>query len=162
MLHSTDSVPACETNRKHSAIDRAKKSIAPRAELKDWLSDSSAVSSAVASDSDSIQVQVHEHEHVDVCHDTVTFDNGGLQLVYRDNVTRIPGCSFTHDVHGDSLPHVPAVLTGLMDDWLAVLRPFSNPAAGTCSTSTTIFKTARVSLDGGPSFARMSMGQGKV
>ena len=161
MLHSTDSVPACETNRKHSAIDRAKKSIAPRAELKDWLSDSSAVSSAVASDSDSIQVQVHEH--VDVCHDTVTFDNGGLQLVYRDNVTRIPGCSFTHDVHGDSLPHVPAVLTGLMDDWLAVLRPFSNPAAAaaTCSTSTTIFKTA-LSLDGGPSFARMSMGQGKV
>ena len=173
MLHSTDSVPACETNRKHSAIDRAKKSIAPRAELKDWLSDSSAVlSSAVASDSDSdsdsihvqVQVQVQVQEHIDVCHDTVTLtvDNGGLQLVYRDNVTRIPGCSFTHDVHGDSLPHVPAVLTGLMDDWLAVLRPFSNPAAGTCSTSTTIFKTARVSLDGGPSFARMSMGQGKV
>mmetsp|Transcript_22181 Transcript_22181/g.32708 ORF Transcript_22181/g.32708 Transcript_22181/m.32708 type:complete len:353 (-) Transcript_22181:1612-2670(-) len=207
MLHSTDSVPACETNRKLSAIDRAKKSIAPRAELKDWLSDSSAVSSAVASDSDSDttssdtsdtsgddSIQVHSHVDDDVsCHahdtdtdtdtDAVTFDNGGAQLVYRDNVTRIPGCSFTHDVHGDSLPHVPAVLTGLMDDWLAVLRPFSfsnaDPAAGSTggtggstgsidstststSTSTSIFKTARVSLDGGPSFARMSMGQGKV
>jgi len=207
MLHSTDSVPACETNRKLSAIDRAKKSIAPRAELKDWLSDSSAVSSAVASDSDSDttssdtsdtsgddSIQVHSHVDDDVsCHahdtdtdtdtDAVTFDNGGAQLVYRDNVTRIPGCSFTHDVHGDSLPHVPAVLTGLMDDWLAVLRPFSfsnaDPAAGSTggtggstgsidstststSGSTSIFKTARVSLDGGPSFARMSMGQGKV
>jgi histone arginine demethylase JMJD6 len=135
--HSTDSVPACEKNRKHSAIDRAKKSIAPQADLNDWLSDSSAVSSAVASDS------------IHVCHggddNTVTFDDGGL--VYRDNVTRIPGCSFTHDVHGDCLPHVPAVLTGLLED---------------CDTSTTIFKTTRVLLDGGPSFARMSMGQGKV
>ena len=108
MLHSTESVPACETNRKHSAINLAKKFIAPRAELKDWLSDSSTV----ASDSDSIQVQ---EVHVDdVCHDAVTFDNGGLQLVYRDNVTRIQGCSFTHDVHRDSLPHDPTVLTGLM------------------------------------------------
>jgi hypothetical protein len=158
----------------YTAIDRAKKSISPQAELNEWLWSSSSQGSEVASSRQSIHVSA-------ACSDdngsssTVTFeyddDGGNSSIVFRDNVIRIPGCSFKNDIHGDSLPHVPAVLTGLLDDWPS----FSNNPEGGGTTTTSSWSVEdlaarevktntppRVSLDGGPSFARMSMCQGKV
>jgi hypothetical protein len=136
--------PACKI---HTAIDRAKKAIAPRAQLKEWLS-SSVESQPVQVYSGSTDASVNVGERV-----------------FHDNVDRIIGSSFDNDSHGDGLPRVPAVLTGLLDEWPA----FSNAGTDVAPESRWSVEdlaqrtpTARVSLDGGPSFARMSMCQGKV
>ncbi|CAM9928122.1 unnamed protein product [Hapterophycus canaliculatus] len=91
------------------------------------------------------------------CDRCVTVGSG----VFRDNVERIPGSAFADDEHGDTLPRIPAVLTGLLDRWPAYashdpgkIWTLRNLAARTAGTM--------VSLDGGPSFARQSMSAGKV
>jgi hypothetical protein len=164
----------------YTAIDRAKKSISPQAELNEWLSSSSSQSSQ------SIHVSACSSDDNGSSSSTVTFDyddddddddgGGRSSIVFRDNVIRIPGCSFKNDIHGDSLPHVPAVLTGLLDDWPSFSSNPTEKGDGTTTSSSSwsvedlaareVTKTTttppRVSLDGGPSFARMSMCQGKV
>lgn len=129
-----------------SEIDRAKLSIAPRAKLEDW---SAADPKTTTTTSPLSQITA--------CADCVTVGNG----VFRDNVDRIPGSIFADDEHGDTLPRFPAVLTGLLDRWPAYACPdpgkiwtLQNLAARTAGTV--------VSLDGGPSFARLSMSAGKV
>ena len=180
-------VPAAEYS---TAIDRAKKSISPQAELNEWLllsssssqtTSSEVTSSSSSSSSQSIHVSACSNSDGNGSSSTVTFkydddddDRGSSSMVFRDNVIRITGCSFKNDIHGDSLPHVPAVLTGLLDDWPSFSK---NPEGTTTSswsvedlaarevtktTSTSTPTTPRVSLDGGPSFARQSMCQGKV
>mmetsp|Transcript_584 Transcript_584/g.829 ORF Transcript_584/g.829 Transcript_584/m.829 type:complete len:372 (+) Transcript_584:81-1196(+) len=114
-----------------SAIDRAKKSIAPQHKLEDWNEGGKYRyrKGAIATSGSSVAL------------------NGANGRIFEDNVTRVPGCTFENDVHGDDLPHVPAVLTGLLEEWPTL--EFSK-------------SERQVSLDGGPSFARMSMCSGKV
>jgi len=149
-----------------SAIDRAKKAIAPRADLKEWLRHSSE--SAVANQS----IHVHSSSSDGIhdcttggCSSYVAFsgaeEGGGDDHVFCDNVDRIPGCSFDRDVHGDSLPHAPAVLTGLLEEWPAFANPGTTWSAEDLAAREATAAT-RVSLDGGPSFARMSMCRGRV
>jgi histone arginine demethylase JMJD6 len=128
------------------AIERAKLSIAPRAKLEDWL---------LSADNPSTI------DNIDIHHDdgdgssSVAIDG----RVFRDNVLRIPGSFFEDDLHGDSLPDVPTVLTGLLEEWPA----FSNPGVSWSVKDLAARTSAtRVSLDGGPSFARMSMCTGRV
>ena len=141
-LYDDDVEPNINMNEEESAIDRAKKSIAPRHELEDWKEGGKGErrNGAISISGSSVEM------------------NGRL---FQDNVTRVPGCTFENDIHGDDLPHVPAVLTGLLDEWPS----FSNPGS-TCTWSVEdlALRTtpSRVSLDGGPSFARMSMCSGKV
>ncbi|CAM9575399.1 unnamed protein product [Scytosiphon promiscuus] len=131
-----------------SEIDRAKLSIAPGARLGDW---STAGASSTSSSNVSAQVQISS------CHGSVTVGTSA----FKDNVDRSPGSAFADDEHGDTLPRLPTVLTGLLDRWAAYASPDSgkiwtlqNLAARTVGTM--------VSLDGGPSFARQSMSSGKV
>ena len=167
-MATTAAVPAGDTYS--SAIDRAKKAIAPGTDLKAWLRQPSE--SAAASHSIHVHSGANAHDGTTTagCSSYVAFGGadgggggggGGGEHAFRDNVDRIPGSSFDRDVHGDSLPHVPAVLTGLLEEWPA----FANP--GTTWSSEDLAARAaaaaiRVSLDGGPSFARMSMCQGRV
>lgn len=111
-----------------SAIDRAKKSIAPQNKLEDWKER---------------EGEVRRCRAIAISESSVAVDG----KIFNDNVARVNGCTYEHDLHGDTLPHVPTVLTGLMDEW---------PVCFKCCSSTP------VSLDGGPSFARMSMSGGKV
>ena len=114
------------------AIDRAKKSIAPRHKLEDWSEGGK---------------YRHRKGGIAISESSVALDG----RIFQDNVTRLPGCTFENDVHGDDLPHVPAVLTGLLDEWPTSTSHFASSQP-----------TRQVSLDGGPSFARMSMCSGKV
>jgi histone arginine demethylase JMJD6 len=126
-------------------MDRAKESIAPGSKPEDWSSTGSSASPTTSRPS-SISVDI----------------NGGVVEIdgrlFHDNVQRVPGSSFKDDAHGDSLPHTPAVLTGLLDAWPA----FSNPGISWNVQDLASRTTTRVSLDGGPFFARMSMCSGKV
>lgn len=79
---------------------------------------------------------------------------------FHDNVARVPGSDFADDPYGDRLPNVPTVLTGLCvlengETWPALSWSVQDLAARSCPTT-------KVSLDGGPSFARASICSGKV
>ena len=76
---------------------------------------------------------------------------------FQDNTPRIPGAHFL-EPHGDNLPECPTVLTGLCDQWKAFKEPGVSWGVDDLARRTTM----KVSLDGGPCFARMSMSQGKV
>jgi histone arginine demethylase JMJD6 len=142
--------------KKYSAIEHAKKSIAPRAELKHWQSKSSTGATTA-----SHLISIHKNKNNNNNSDT----SGSPSVValdgrlFHDNVARVSGSSFEHDVHGDGLPHTPTVLTGLLEEWPA----FSNPGI-TWSLEDLAARTTTnlVSLDGGPSFARMSICRGRV
>jgi histone arginine demethylase JMJD6 len=82
-------------------------------------------------------------------------DLGGR--LFQDNTKRIPGTQFL-EPHGDNLPELPTVLTGLCDHWKAFERPGVSWSVDDLAGRTKM----RLSLDGGPYFARMSMSQGKV
>ena len=74
---------------------------------------------------------------------------------FRDNTPRVDGSTHT-EPHGDTLPETPTVLTGCCSDWRA-LRDGSWSIASLAERT-----TQRLSLDGGPGFARESMCTGKV
>jgi histone arginine demethylase JMJD6 len=122
---------------KYREIDHAKLSIAPEEKLEDWSSTGRS--------------------------STPTINDGSVAVGarrFQDNVTRIPGSFFEGDIRGDNLPNVPAVLTGLLEEWPA----FENPGVS-WSVQDLAARTEsanRVSLDGGPFFARNSMCSGKV
>ena len=143
-----------DREREYSAIELAKLSIAPGAKLEDW-GKSSTESSFGSSGAVSIHISVGDGSVY------VGSDEHGTS-VFRDNVERIPGSFYADDVHGDTLPHQPAVLTGLLDEWPAYNT--SNLPGKSWSLEDLAVRTAgtRVSLDGGPSFARQSMCTGKA
>ncbi|CAN0264464.1 unnamed protein product [Pylaiella littoralis] len=141
--------------RESSKIDRAKLSIAPQATLEDWLTNSTGGSSNRSSSCGSEEFLVGEG--------CVTIRFGEQQTsVFRDNVERIPGSVFVEDEHGDKLPRLPRVLTGLLDHWPAFNA--SNVPGKSWSLQDLAARTTgtSVSLDGGPSFARLSMCAGRV
>lgn len=141
----------------HSKIDRAKLSIAPQAKLEDWSANATNRSGSRNCSS------TGGLEEFSVGEGCVTIRFGERQTnVFRDNVDRIPGSMFVDDEHGDSLPHLPAVLTGLLDHWPAFNA--SNLPGKSWSLQDLATRTAgtRLSLDGGPSFARLSMCAGRV
>jgi histone arginine demethylase JMJD6 len=119
-------------------INRAKRNLAPHKNLADWQAsaDASAKKDFIGS----------------VTTTSVTLDSG---KTFRCNTPRIP-CSDFDDIHGDTLPNTPTVLTGCCDDWKA-LRCWSSVEDGLASRYSQL-----VSLDGGPSWARMSMSSAKV
>lgn len=125
-------------------MDRAKESIAPGSKPADWSSTGSSTSSNISPNPNP----------ADTSGRFVEIDG----RLFHDNVARIPGSSFKDDVHGDDLPRTPAVLTGLLDAWPA----FSHPGTSWNVQDLASRTTSRVSLDGGPAFARMSMCSGKV
>ena len=128
-------------------IAHAKHCIAPSADLAAWATPAGepavtvAVELAPSSSSSSSCVAV-----------------GGRR--FRDNAARLPGLDFADDTHGDTLPTTPAVLTGLLDLWPAFADPGRTWSVGDLATRTG--PEQRVSLDGGPSFARMSIGRGRT
>jgi len=134
------------------SMDHAKESIAPGSKPADWSSTGSSSSSSSPSN------PPNNDMNSSVSDDTT---GGFVDIngrVFHDNVARIPGSSFNNDVHGDGLPHIPAVLTGLLEKWPAFSQPGTSWNVQDLASRT----TNRVSLDGGPSFARMSMCSGKV
>jgi len=119
-----------------TAMDKAKRSISSLHQLSDWSLKGAALTPI------SIQDEV---VHVG-------------SSTFRDNTQRLPMSNFI-ELHGDTLPIVPAVLTGACEHWGA----FSNqPGRSWSVENLAVRRSARLSLDGGPSFARMSMGGGKV
>lgn len=145
--------PAEPSGHRYNAIELAKLSIAPGARLEDWTTGSPGASTDFSSTLEEIPVGDRR----------VTIGNGPRGTsVFRDNVDRIPGSAFAEDVHGDTLPRLPAVLTGLLDHWPAFNAP--RLAGKSWSLADLAARTAgtRVSLDGGPSFARLSMCAGKA
>eukprot|EP00798_Chlamydomonas_sp_ICE-L_P000674 gene674-2105_t len=138
-----------------SAIDNAKRSLAPLAKLEDWSSkDPSNISIDITiAQGDSNESQSSSSVAI-----------GGR--VFTDNVQRHAGCLFADDPYGDTLPNTPAVLTGLLDTWPAFAH--ENHPDGSSSPSWSVLQDFarrtkdRVSLDGGPGFARMSLGCGRV
>ncbi len=148
--------PVDSRDRHYNAIELAKLSIAPGVELEDW-----GKSSAEGNSGDSGALE--SNTYISVGEGSVSIGSGEQRAsVFRDNVERIPGSAFADDVHGDTLPHKPSVLTGLLDEWPAY--NMSNVPGKSWSLEDLAARTVgtRVSLDGGPSFARQSMCAGKA
>lgn len=145
--------PAAPWEPEYNAIELAKLSIAPGAKLEDWGRRSPSVCTDFSSTLEEISVGDRQ----------VTIGRGSRgKSVFRDNVQRLPGSAFAEDVHGDTLPRFPVVLTGLLNHWPAL--NMSNVPGKSWSLQDLATRTAgtRVSLDGGPSFARLSMCAGKA
>lgn len=64
--------------------------------------------------------------------------------------------------YGDALPEEPVVLTHCCDDWPAFARPGDTWSVRDLAERLIPGDDTRVSLDGGPSFARQSICRGKV
>lgn len=152
-----DHPPPVESHERHyNAIELAKLSIAPGFKLEDWGKNSTRRSFGYSG-------ALERNVNICVGEGSVSIGSRGQGTsVFRDNVERIPGSAFADDVHGDTLPHKPSVLTGLLDDWPAY--NMSNLPGKSWSLEDLAVRTAgtRVSLDGGPSFARQSMCAGKA
>lgn len=145
--------PTEPREHRYNAIELAKLSIAPGARLEDWTRGSPGTCTDFSS----------TLEEISVGNRRVTIQNGPRgTTVFRDNARRIPGSMFADDLHGDTLPRFPAVLTGLLDHWPAFNT--ANLPGKSWSLQDLAARTAgtRVSLDGGPSFARLSMCAGKA
>lgn len=116
-------------------IGEAKNCLAPGRDPKDWANATNPSSIDVGTKSVAI--------------------NGRL---FHDNVARLPCSTFDDGLFGDTLPNVPTILTGCCNDWPA----FASPGQ-TWSVADFAERTSNLlSLDGGPGFARMSLGSGKV
>jgi hypothetical protein len=160
------------------AIERAKLSIAPFAKLEDWLLKNNTDTNRTSSTA----TVIHK-------------DGRSVKIgdkVFQDNALRIPGSCFEgiyknddnykngdnnnhNNNYGDSLPVVPTVLTGLLEQWPAFSNPGiswsvqdlaartrNSPSTSSHVPDTPSHEPILVSLDGGPSFARMSMNRGRV
>lgn len=128
--------------RKAGGIAAAKVSLAPSHPPSDWTKNDGT---------ESIQI---EHEPGS---STVSLSNGSI---FTDSVPRYSVTDF--EPHGDNLPLVPAVITGCCDNWAS----FEDERKESCWTVPNLAKRlspeTRLSLDGGPYFARMSMNSGRV
>jgi len=119
-----------------TGVDRAKKCIAHQRALGEWTRTG-----------DPVTITVHES----------SVEVGTLEQCFQDNTPRTPALLYT-ERHGDTLPDVPSVLTGACVDWKA----FSSPGETWTVEDLAVRTNDALSLDGGPGFARESMGQGKV
>ena len=116
-------------------INRAKRNLCPERSLSDWKqTDAHVLGRPLGSVTDA----------------SVSL---GAGKVFRDNTPRLPSSDFDMDVDGDTLPEVPIVLTGCCDNWKA----FSSPGSSWDLKDLASRYAPLVSLDGGPSFARMSL-----
>lgn len=125
-------------------MDDAKLSIAPDSKPEDWKKKIESNDCSLFLPS----IQIVDFKSIAI---------GGR--LFQDNVSRQPGSLFDDDIYGDSLPQTPTVLTGMLDDWPAFSEPGISWSVGDLATRLTKNK---LSLDGGPSFARMSYCSGKV
>ena len=121
-----------------TATDRAKQCIAPQANLSDWTRPAEQ----------NIRLQRNEDNSVTI----------GSNPPLVDNTPRIPASRFDDHTHGDTLPYSPTVLTGCCESWLA----YANPGISWSIEDLAERTSQPVSLDGGPSFARMSLSSGQV
>ena len=119
-------------------INRAKRNLCPNKDLSDWIS-ADAEGASIAS----------------VTNTSVTLGSGNI---FRDNTSRLPCSTFNDDIHGDTLPNIPTVLTGCCDEWKA----FRSPGQSWNINDLACRYSPLVSLDGGPSFARISYCSAKV
>jgi hypothetical protein len=82
--------------------------------------------------------------------------------VFVDNANRFPVSDFAGQQYGDNLPDEPAILTGCCQHW----RAFAEQPPDSCWNIDNLVKRLRpdtkLSLDGGPCFARMSLNSSKV
>ena len=117
------------------SIADAKRSLAPRHAQSVWQSGAPSVS--VSIDGGAVVVDV---------------DCAGPPTRLEDNVRRVPCAAFKCE-HGDDLPREPTVLTECCAGWRALEWSVSTLAARGLGT---------VSLDGGPAFARMSLGNARA
>ena len=118
-----------------TGIDLAKKAIAPLHKLSEWKCDCSTTNKTPILVTKS-QVQV------------------GINT-FLDNTERSPIAVY-EESNGDTLPHVPTVLTGCCNEWAAFKNNTWNVAGLSSRTK------MQLSLDGGPSFARQSIRRGTV
>ena len=116
-------------------IADAKRSLAPRRAQSAWQRGAPSVSVTIAHDA----VVVHP-------------ESAGPPTRLEDNVSRIPVGAFESE-HGDDLPREPTVLTGCCAGWRALEWSVSTLADRGLGP---------VSLDGGPGFARMSLGNARA
>ena len=119
-------------------IDDAKRSLAPRRSLSEWSAPSSAP-----------RVNLEDGAIV------VISSSGAKRRRLKDNVPRASLAVFTSH-HGDDLPREPTVITGCCDGWSALGWSVDDLA------SRLVGEDAVVALDGGPGFARLSLGHASV
>jgi histone arginine demethylase JMJD6 len=119
-------------------INGAKRNLCPQKDLKDWQSTGV--------------------KRVSIGSVTNTSVALGCGKVFHDSVMRIPSSTFENDVYGDTLPDTPIVLTGCCDNWKA----FESPGKSWDVHDLANRYTGLVALDGGPSFARLSLCSAKV
>ena len=135
------------------AMNAAKAALAPHRPAAAWLLDS---------DEDELITIEHEPGSPTVTiHVVENNTNGSRQsrtVVFADNAPRFSVADF--DKFGDNLPLEPAVITGCCDDWPAFASASRHWSLE--SLAHRLPATTRVSLDGGPSFARMSLHSSRV
>lgn len=122
-----------------ATIADAKRALAPSRELHEWSAARLPPAARVELDAETLVIVSPED---------------GSRARLADNVRRVPVASFQSE-HGDDLPHEPAVLTGCCEGWSAMTWTVEELAR--------CLPAARaVTLDGGPAFARMSLGRASV
>jgi histone arginine demethylase JMJD6 len=121
-----------------NGIAAAKASLAPNKPPSAWVQDDGTASTTIEHVTGSPNVTINGHSFV-------------------DNAQRFPVSDF--EQHGDNLPLEPAVITGCCDDWAAFSKPTTSWSVADLAQRLGDFK---LSIDGGPSFARESMSLGRV
>jgi histone arginine demethylase JMJD6 len=119
-------------------IAAAKASLAPNKPPSAWVQDDGTASTTIQHVTGSPNVTINGH-------------------CFVDNAQRFPVSDF--EQHGDNLPLEPAVITGCCDEWAAFSSPTSSWSVADLAQRLGTFK---LSVDGGPSFARESMSLGRV
>jgi len=119
-----------------SAIDRAKRNIAPNNPLADWLGPRPTFTQPTQNRQGRSFCTVGDTCFVDTC-------------------PRLPIEDYLSDAHGDSLPTYPCVLENVCTNWECYKQKW------TIKTLSSICQTP-LSLDGGPGFARSSICFGSV
>jgi histone arginine demethylase JMJD6 len=121
-----------------NGIAAAKASLAPNHPPSAWVQDDGTAATTIEHVTGSPNVTINGHSFV-------------------DNAQRFPVSDF--EQHGDNLPQEPAVITGCCDDWAAFSSPTTSWSVADLAQRLGEFK---LSVDGGPSFARESLSLGRV
>ncbi|GMH92336.1 hypothetical protein TL16_g12317, partial [Triparma laevis f. inornata] len=119
-----------------TAIEKAKLNISSNQPLSAWLGSRPSFSKPIRSNPNQFTI--------------------GDQTFCDTSCPRLPIENYIDDVHGDSLPTHPAVLTNVCTEWGCFTNPW------TISTLSSLLPSTPLSLDGGPGFARGSICFGSV
>jgi hypothetical protein len=133
-----------------NAIDAAKAALAPNYPPSAWLTNH---------DEDDQIISI-EHESGSVTISVVRKNDGEQEnstATFVDNTIRYPVSNFGE--YGDDLPLEPMVLTGCCDHWNAFASTTSWSIANLAERLT---PDTKLSIDGGPYFARMSLNSSRV